>query len=267
MTPFSISTLRPAISAALLFATVGCGDGGGGSDGAGPTHGQPSSPAGAQQSTNWSGYVREGAPQSFNRVSGSWTVPEVQCSASGNTASSTWTGIGGGINTDPTLIQAGTEQDCTGGGASYSAWWEAIPAPAFNAGDILGSGTFPVGPGDLITVTVDGSSFAVWQISIHNASRGWTFNTSAPYAAAGTTAEWIEEAPLSAGTGGAGQATLANFRRAGFAAVSANGANPHLSSAERVAMVDSNGNVIANPSNPGANGDAFDVCYGPGVCP
>lgn len=249
-------------TALLLLLIAGCGGGGHGDS----THGQPSSSAGAQQSTNWSGYVQTGPPQSFTRVGGTWTVPAVQCSGSQTTRSATWTGIGGGTTSDPTLVQAGTEQDCNGG-PSYSAWWEVIPAPATTvSGGTLGSQNFDVQPGDQITVTLDGSSAAVWNITIQNASRGWTFNTTVPYGSAGATAEWIEEAPLSAGSGGAGQSSLSNYGSAGFTSLSANGTNPHLTSGERVAMVDSNGTVISNPSAPGTNGDAFDVCFGSGVC-
>lgn len=253
---------RTLYTAMLLASFVGCGGGGDGS-----SHGQPSSPAGAQQSTNWSGYVRTGLPQSFTRVSATWAVPAVQCSADTSTASSTWTGIGGGTTADPTLVQAGTEQDCNGS-PSYSAWWEVIPAPSTTAGGgTLGLQNFEVQPGDQITVTVDGSTAAVWNITIQNASRGWTFNTTVPYSSAGETAEWIEEAPLSADPNSAGPTSLSNFGQVSFVSATANGANPQLTPGERVAMVDSNNNVIANPSNPGGGGDSFDICFGSGSCP
>jgi hypothetical protein len=243
-----------------LLCSCGGGDDGGGSSGSGTTQGQGNSAAGGQQSLNWSGYVLMGGAGLFTKVQGSWTVPTVTCTGD-VTRSSSWAGIGGGNSADQTLVQAGTEQDCDGG-ASYGAWWEVIPAPSAT----LNPQTYPVGAGDHITVTADGSTTIVWAITIKNTSRGWTFNTTVPYVAAGATAEWIEEAPLSAGTGGAGQATLANFGRVAFTGLTANGGNPGLSTNERVAMVDNNNHVISNPSGPGATGNSFAVCYGSGAC-
>jgi hypothetical protein len=107
----------------------------------------------------------------------------------------------------------------------------------------------------------------VWDIVIRNDTRGWTFNTTVPYSSAGQTAEWIMEAPLSAGTSGAGQTSLSNYGIIGFGGASANGANPELTGDDAVAMVDADGNVISNPSGPAASGDAFVVCFGPGSCP
>ena len=257
------SSKRGAMLGVLCLSTLlaGCGGGddGGGSSGPGSTQGQGNSSAGGQQSFNWSGYALSGGAGMFSKVQGSWTVPTVTCS-DGVTRSSTWAGIGG-INGDQTLVQAGTEQDCNGG-ASYGAWWEVLPAPSAT----INPQTYPVGAGDHITVTADGSSTLIWALTIKNTTRGWTFNTSAPYGSSGASAEWIEEAPLSAGTGGVGQATLANFGRVAFSALTANGGNPGLSTNERVAMIDNNNHVIANPSGPGATGNSFAVCYGPGAC-
>jgi hypothetical protein len=251
------SPVKKLLAAAGALVLAAC-------PGGGTSHGQPNSTAGAQTSSNWSGYVVAGPPHGFTAVSGEWDVPAVTCSANEDSASATWTGIGGGTAADPTLIQAGTGQDCRGG-ATYNAWWEAIPAPSADAGGVLGQG-FEVGPGDHIIVTVDGSNLVVWSITIRNTSRGWTFNTTVPYGAAGETAEWIEEAPITAGTGGAGLSTLSNYGRVGFTAVTANGANPHLSTDEALAMVDANGQVISNPSAPAENGD-FRICFGSGSCP
>jgi hypothetical protein len=226
----------------------------------------PAARAAARESINWSGYVLTGAPGQFRSVSGSWAVPAVTCGAE-DTASATWTGIGGGTTEDPTLIQAGTFQDCFDGAAEYSAWWEAIPAPAVNAGGgPLDEGSFPVQPGDHIVVTIDGSDLTVWRITIQNTTRNATFETTVPYGSAGATAEWVEEAPVSAGTGGAGFTTLADYGSVGFEAITANGANPQLTPEQAIVMVDGDGNVISNPSPPDANGDSFRVCYGPEAC-
>ena len=256
--------VRVLVAAVLVSSLAGCG--GGNDAGANTsTQGQPGTPtpaaSGGQQSTNWSGYALTGSSGSFSKVEGKWTVPTVKCAASDNTASSSWAGIGGGTNSDPTLVQAGTEQDCSGG-PSYYAWWEIIPLPSTT----LDTQAYPVQAGDQITVTVNGSNAILWSITIKS-SRGWTFNTSTPYTAAGATAEWIEEAPLGVGTGGAGQVTLANFGRVAFSALKANGASPGLAPADRIVMVDANdGHIVANTSAAGAGGNSFAVCFGSAAC-
>jgi hypothetical protein len=239
------------------LAVAGCR---GGSDAGGI------SPDGAQQSCNWAGYVKTGPAQSFTGASGTWIVPAVSC-GSEDSASSSWIGVGGGTTQDPTLVQAGTEQDCFNGVPSYDAWWELIPAPSTSASGPIDTGQFPVGPGDQISASVDGSNAVVWNIRIHNDTRGWTFQTTVGYTSAGGTAEWIEEAPFTGDTGGPcpGQSPLANFGRATFFNARANGAPPGLDLSERVVMVDIAGNVKANTSAPD-RGDAFDVCFGSGNC-
>src|SRR3954447_16902385 len=102
-------------------------------------HGHFIHPFNANQSTNWYGYNQgtlEQGNKLFNSVSGDWTVPTATQHTAGQAASSsTWIGIGGGCVDanctvgDNTLIQTGTEQDVDKSGkASYSAWWELIPA-------------------------------------------------------------------------------------------------------------------------------------------
>jgi hypothetical protein len=229
----------------------------------------------AEQSTNWSGYGIIGGPLGFNSVLGTWIVPAVRPSKN-DTASSTWTGVGGNCTDssctgqDPTLIQAGTEQDSSAGKPTYYAWWEAIPAPSVQAGGALSTKNYPVHPGDAITVKIDVANGAVWTIEITDVRAGrhrWTFSTTVPYSAAGLTAEWIEESPLTAGTGGAGQIALSNFRRVGFSGLTANGANPHLVASDQIILTDGSGHVLARPSAPKGSGNAFGICYGSGSCP
>jgi hypothetical protein len=248
----------------MILATA-CGLALAGCPGGGDSHGNTNATAGADRSLNWSGYVLTGLPDSFDAVGGSWVVPAVTCDAERDTFSAAWVGVGGGTAEDPTLVQAGTDQDCSGG-ASYGAWWEVIPAPAVGAsGGLLGE-DFPVFPGDRVTVTVDGRSLAVWELTIVNATQDWTFSTTVPYSAAGATAEWIMEAPITAGSGGAGLSALANYGRMGFRGLTANGARPGLTIDQAVLMVDGGDNVISQPSAP-EGGDAFDVCFGPEGCP
>src|SRR5437867_1204099 len=98
--------------ALMLAAAIAsaCGGGGGGGSPFPSPGGHTVVPAGAQKSTNWSGYALSTGPAGFASVSGKWTVPSIARSTS-DTAASTWTGIGGGCANadcsaiDPTLIQ------------------------------------------------------------------------------------------------------------------------------------------------------------------
>jgi hypothetical protein len=266
---------RAILLAPILFV-MSCGGGGGGSASSiGSKRARRNHPKGAQQSTNWSGYGIAGAPAGFNAVRGTWVVPAIAPSKN-DTASSTWAGIGGGCadpptcNTvDPTLIQAGTEADNSGGSTQYFAWWEAIPAPSVPLmGGPLRQGSFDVQPGDSITVSIS-SDLVIWTIDIQNVRSGsphWTFTTTVPYTAAGLTAEWIEEAPLTVGSGGAGQIAMSNFNRVEFDALTANAANPNLAPADAIALVNGAGKIIAQPSAPGSSGDSFAVCFGSLPC-
>jgi hypothetical protein len=261
--------LRSVLLAGLSLV-VACADS---THGLEVAHGQSSSNVAPQQSTNWCGYQLAGAPGGFNQVSATWTVPSITKSSDA-TASSTWTGIGGGCAessctvVDPTLIQAGIEADNNGDGTqSYSAWWEAIPAPSVQAGSPLDTGTYDVRPGDRISVSIDGSNLVVWNIAIVNLRGGaphWTFTTTVPYTAAGLTAEWIEEAPLVFGTNGAGQISLSNFGKLSFTQLIENTMKPSLGASGAIEMVDGNGKVICSPSPPSSKG--FNVCYGSGSC-
>jgi hypothetical protein len=228
----------------------------------------------AEQSTNWSGYGITAGPLGFSSVQGTWKVPAVARSKA-DTASSTWTGIGGNCTNsscttqDPTLIQAGTEQDNVSGKPSYYAWWEAIPAPSVQAGGTLSSQNYDVRPGDVITTSIVVANGADWTIQISDMRRGvkhWTFNTTVPYSSAGLTAEWIEESPLTAGSGGAGQIALSNFHRVLFGNITANGADPHLGASDAIVLTDGSGHILARQSAPKASGNSFAICYGSGTC-
>ena len=260
------SPLCIGLGALLAGALLGgCGGSDAPSAGSGSTQGvgNAGAAASATQSTNWAGYARTGTAGGFKQIGASWTVPGPDCSGGGAAASATWAGIGGLKAGDLTLIQAGTEQDCNNGSASYYAWWEGYPAASK---DISTSGNFPVSPGDQITVTISSSLLLFWNVSIHDLSAGWTFTTTTPFLAAGESAEWIEEAPVEIGSSGAQQAALADFGQVSFAALIVNSGNPALSDGDRIDMVDAKGNIVASPSGPGASGDSFDVCFGSGGC-
>lgn len=243
------------------------------------------------ESSNWSGYaVASAAPSgsscsfpsgssdpsysgSYTSVSATWTVPTVTSgssgglglrSAFGSSYSAVWTGIDGFTNDD--LIQAGTEENYSGGTASYGAWWEILPAAETTISSIT------VHPGDQVTVTIQkggGTCGSDWEISLtdttaDSAGRGSPFSTCQAYSGPGASAEWIVEAPQVDGT----QSTLADYKTATLGAPSVlqvNGSDVDLASGTGGEMVKSglfSSSVISVPSQPDSAGDAFTCAYG-----
>jgi hypothetical protein len=235
------------------------------------SHGQllhlaPGARANANQSSNWFGYNQgtlEQGSKLFNSVAGDWTVPTATQHTAGQAEnSSDWIGIGGGCidagctATDSTLIQTGTEQDVDSTGkASYSAWWELVPAPSLtitsmtvSAGDHMHASLAEVVPNS-----------NVWTISITDVTKGQTFTQTVPYTSTHTTAEWIEETPLLIGTN-AGFAALPNLTSPAFDLATTNGAPANLKASEEMNLIDSNSNVIGAPSAPDPDADGFNAC-------
>jgi hypothetical protein len=141
------------------------------------------------------------------------------------------------------------------GKASYGSWWEVIPGPS------LSITTFTPKPGDHmhadISETVANSN--VWKITLTDVTQGKTYSTTVPYSSSHATAEWIEETPLLIGAN-AGLASLPNLTTVAFSGAKTNGAGAALTTAEKMLLTDSNGNVIGTPSDPNATADGFDAC-------
>src|SRR5690242_17951340 len=217
-------------SAALLMAGFA------GTAAAAKSHGsllhivKPGLHANANQSNNWYGHNQgtlEQGSKLFNSVQGDWTVPTATQHTAGQAeSSSTWIGIGGGCIDanctvgDNTLIQTGTEQDVDASGkASYSAWWELIPAPGLTISNMA------VSPGDHMSATIQEvvPNSNVWTITLKDVTKGETFSQTVPYTSTHATAEWIQETPLLIGTN-AGLADLPNLTTNSFSAAKTNGA-------------------------------------------
>jgi hypothetical protein len=226
--------------------------------------------ANTNQSSNWFGYNQGSLEQGgklFTSITGDWTVPTVsQHTAGQDEDSSDWIGIGGGCVdagctvTDSTLIQTGTEQDVSGGVASYSAWWELVPAPSIAI-------SMTVAPGDhmhasIAEVVADSN---VWTITLRDVTRNETFTQTVPYASTHLTAEWIEETPLVLGTN-AGFAALPNLSSPVFDLATTNGQPANLASSEQMQLIDSNSNVIGAPSAPDPDADGFNACTWATTC-
>src|SRR5437016_3235921 len=153
---------------------------------------------GAATSTNWSGYAVTGPAGSVTDAKGSWIVPSVTCSSAAS-YSSFWVGIDGfGSNT---VEQTGTDSDCQSGSPTYYAWYEFYPGPAFLITGIT------VRPGDRISAEAVYSATGLVTVTITDTTTAQSFTTSGGGGALRSSAEWIVEAPSSAG----GVLPLANF--------------------------------------------------------
>ncbi|HEY2072390.1 MAG TPA: G1 family glutamic endopeptidase [Gaiellaceae bacterium] len=226
--------------------------------------------ANTNQSSNWFGYNQGSLEQGgklFTSIAGDWTVPTVsQHTAGQDEDSSDWIGIGGGCVdaactvTDNTLIQTGTEQDWSGGAASYSAWWELVPAPSISISMTVAAGDHM--HASIAEVVGDSD---VWTITLQDVTRNETFTTTVPYPSTHLTAEWIEETPLVIGTN-AGFAALPNLTSPVFDLATTNGQPANLQASEEMQLIDSNGKVIGAPSAPASDADGFNACTWATTC-
>jgi len=222
------ATALPAVAglAAVLLLTA-CG--GGTSTSSHPSAGTTTSPATVRAAStvtvtdrddsNWAGYVVASSATtktSFSAVSGSWTQPAADCSAGSPSHSAFWVGLGG--YTGDHLEQTGTSADCSATGqASYSAWYELVPAAQVPV-------TMTVRPGDRLSAHVAVSGTTV-TVSLSNLTRHATFSKklqmSSPTV---SSAEWIAEAPsrcLSSSTQDCHILSLADFGSVTFTGASA----------------------------------------------
>jgi hypothetical protein len=220
---------------------------------------------GASQSGNWGGYVQgilePNKHGGFHQVSAAWKVPTATAHQHGRTeVSATWVGIGGGclnptcLATDPTtLIQAGSTQSVDSAGhATYDVWYELIPAPSITITQLA------VKAGDNVFVNIKElvNNSNVWQITV--SVNGKKVTHTVPYTSSHASVEWIEETPITIGTGGTGLAAMPNLTTTQFTNPKVNGGPAHLVRAEQILLV-SNGQRIVTPSAPDNSGN-FRVC-------
>ena len=102
-------------------------------------------------------------------------------------------GVDGASNSDTSLIQAGVAESAgppSAGGASVQPWWEILPAPETNIS------TVTVSAGDRVTVTIWHLAGTSWEINLTDDTNGQSYTTPPEqYTGAGSSAEWIVEAP------------------------------------------------------------------------
>lgn len=200
-------------------------------------------------SENWAGYVAGGpggSSEQFKSVSGSWVAPSVKCTG-GQTYSAFWVGLGGSGQSQA-LEQAGTEADCSSGGAgSYFAWYELVPSAPVKV-------NMPVHPGDHISgrVTVNGSDVTV---SLSDQTTGGSFTKTLQMSDPDvSSAEWIAEAPSAC------QQTAADctpLSLANFGTVTFTGATATTTSGHTGAISDPDWSATAVSLSPSASGMGF----------
>lgn len=216
---------------------------------------------GALLSNNWSGYADVTCRTCALRyVAASFTLPSVNCANSPDGATvSSWVGLDG--LGDSTVEQIGTVAGCSGGTASYLAFYEMFP---------LASVAFTgVNPGDAISVAVYfNAATNHWQLKLTDLTNGGRITTNQACPAKSTcrnrSAEVITEAP-STSTGTGTVLPLADFGQANYKAIqvtSRNGTHGAMISnrlwtTDSLTMVDSSGKVLAKPGPVSGGGRAF----------
>jgi hypothetical protein len=207
----------------------------------------------------WSGYaITSSGP--YGSASGTFQVPSVTHDGRTNASeyAAQWVGIGG--DGDSTLIQLGSYQVVSpSGAASYYVWYELYPAPTVYI-------PHTVNPGDIITASLQCSalcspgSVQTWQLTMTNATAGWTWTQSVQYQSTMASAEWILEAPWDS----SGELPLADYGQATFDPVEADGQNPNLSLSANGIIMQTPYGETSNPSSP-VDGDVFSTCWGNGA--
>lgn len=213
---------------------------------------------GTLQSSNWSGYADVACSTCAIRfVAASFTVPSANCAKSPD---GSFAGIFAGLDGigSQTVEQIGVQAGCSGGKASYAAFFEMFPkAPVAFSG---------ISPGDAISVAVFfNAATNRWQLGLTDLTTGGNIATaqSCPSGAVcrNASAEVITEAPSSS----AGAILpLADFGQANYEAIqvtSRNGTRGAMTSnglwtTDVLDMVGSTGNTLAAPG-PAYAGQAF----------
>ncbi|MGK4580781.1 G1 family glutamic endopeptidase [Kitasatospora sp. HPMI-4] len=131
----------------------------------------------------WGGYVAQGS--NFSTVTGSWTMPQVQCNTS-NDLFAPWVGIDG--YGSQTVEQTGVQVDCSSGSPVYSGWYEMYPAPPQYFND-------PVDAGDSFTGSVVSNGNGSYSLKLTDNTKGWTETTDQSLDAQNVSAEAVIESP------------------------------------------------------------------------
>ncbi|MEZ0089230.1 G1 family glutamic endopeptidase [Streptacidiphilus sp. EB129] len=150
----------------------------------------------------WGGYVAQGS--GFQNISGSWTMPQVQCNTA-NDLFAPWVGIDG--YGSQTVEQTGVQVDCSSGSPVLSGWYEMYPAPPQYFND-------PVSTGDSFTGAVSTDGSGNYTLTLTDNTQGWTESTQQQLDGQNVSAEAVIESPTQ---------SYPSFGRLDFSNVTVNG--------------------------------------------
>ncbi|QBD78098.1 hypothetical protein EPA93_19695 [Ktedonosporobacter rubrisoli] len=142
-----------------------------------------------QSTTIYAGYaaINLNGEQGYEKVLGTWNIPQSSCSSHEDSLASFWVGMTG-VTHDAKLAQIGADSDCQSGTPHYSVWWEVFPEASVPI-------TKPIHSGDTISASVTFYN-GTFEMHIDNTTAGWQFSASKAGPASDTRiAECITEAP------------------------------------------------------------------------
>jgi hypothetical protein len=170
--------------------------------------------AAESKTVNWAGHVATGSTGTVTKASANWIVPAVTCTSSYSLALF-WVGIDG-YNTG-SVEQTGTWGQCSGGTASYGAWWELYPLNAIQTWNGM-----TISPGDHMTGTVAYSTSShKFSMTITDHATGQQFEVIGTQSGTTeSTAECIVEAAYGSGNSDP-YYLLADFGKAHFTSCTA----------------------------------------------
>ena len=212
----------------------------------------------ALKSNNWSGYADVACRTCAIRyVATSFTVPSVNCAKSPD---GSFAGIFAGLDgiTSRTVEQVGVEAGCSGGTASYAAFYEMFPnAPVAFSG---------ISPGDAINANVYfNAATHHWQLTLTDVTTGGTIATAqacpSGSSCRNSSAEVIAEAPSSSTGTILPLVDFGQLNHVAIAVTSLNGTHGAMTSnglwtTDSITMVSSAGKTLAQPG-PTYGGQAF----------
>ena len=214
---------------------------------------------GTLQSSNWSGYADVACGACAVRyVAASFTLPSVNCANSPDgSAVAFFAGLDG--ITDTTVEQIGATVLCSGGKATYLAFFEMFPL-----NPVAFSG---VHPGDAISVSVYfNAATKHWQLRLTDLTNGGKIAVNKACPAKSTcrnrSAEVITEAPSSSNGTVLGLADFGQANYKGIQVTSRNGTHGAMVSnglwtTDALIMLGSAGNTLAAPGPVRNGGTAF----------
>jgi hypothetical protein len=189
-------------------------------------------------SSNWAGYADTGPSGDFTDVTSSWVQPAGHCS-SGDQYAAFWVGLDG--YSSRTVEQIGSEVDCVGQTAEYSAWYEIYPSPEVAFSN-------PVQAGDQLSASVSYEGSNKFLLTITDSTQHWKRSATRRLAgAARSSAEVIAEAPCCTDSGGI--LPLTDFGTASFSAATVNNADLCTLAPVEITMPDTSVSSLSNCQN------------------